>query len=621
MSRCALFVDAGYVMADGAMAVHGTRRPESVSWDHAGLIKLLAGVATDRTGLPVLRSYWYEAAADGRRTPEQDAVAETPGLKLRLSSARPGRREGVDVMLARDLSTLAKNGAITEAVIASSDEGLAEVVAEVQELGLRVLVLNIAPDGGGWTVPTSLRQESDDIVEISAAHLRPFVELVRGTGQPDAAASGGQRPEAYGNAQGQYGVPGGPGLYGPVNGIGQYDLAQYRPGDTGQAGNGVHGNGFGAGAPGQDGAGQNGAGQNGSAVYGVGQYGGGQYGGQNGGGQNGAATNGGGPNAPVTGANGQGGAGPNPAGPNGSGVSDFSGNGAAQGTGYPDSAFQRGNGQYQPQRVDGFAPNGAAGYPGGVGPNGDGKPIGWTVSGAPSYGMPAAGQTPGTGLDSVGRNGAMAHDQQQYLGFQPGNPAAGFEAAPIPGQPRQAYSPDSPASAAKAPGNGVLDSGPYQAGSYLGGAQQAPGGPYSQPSPYQAASPPQLSPAERPGTSFPPSGQYRAPAQLPPGGQTQSGQLERIAPAPVARPQPAPLPLPEAVKAAHAEGFGFGESVGRDAPTLWLDAVLARKPRMPSDLEARLLQGSSLPIDSLLHDEVRHSLRRGFWDALETARK
>ena len=85
--------------------------------------------------------------------------------------------------------------------------------------------------------------------------------------------------------------------------------------------------------------------------------------------------------------------------------------------------------------------------------------------------------------------------------------------------------------------------------------------------------------------------------------------------------QPVAVSLPEAVKAAHSEGFMFGESVGRDAPGLWLEAVLARKPRMPSDLEARLLQGSVLPIDSLLHDEVRHSLRRGFWEALESARR
>ena len=82
----------------------------------------------------------------------------------------------------------------------------------------------------------------------------------------------------------------------------------------------------------------------------------------------------------------------------------------------------------------------------------------------------------------------------------------------------------------------------------------------------------------------------------------------------------AAMSVGDAVQSAHAEGFGFGEAVARDAPALWLEAVLARKPRMPSDLEARLLQGSALPIDSLLHDEVRHALRRGFWDALERSR-
>jgi len=109
------------------------------------------------------------------------------------------------------------------------------------------------------------------------------------------------------------------------------------------------------------------------------------------------------------------------------------------------------------------------------------------------------------------------------------------------------------------------------------------------------------------------AGQYGAPyAPAPYGGLPQ--------PAPVSQP-PAAISVGDAVQSAHAEGFGFGEAVARDAPALWLEAVLARKPRMPSDLEARLLQGSALPIDSLLHDEVRHALRRGFWDALERSRR
>jgi len=86
-------------------------------------------------------------------------------------------------------------------------------------------------------------------------------------------------------------------------------------------------------------------------------------------------------------------------------------------------------------------------------------------------------------------------------------------------------------------------------------------------------------------------------------------------------PQSVTVSLADAVQSAHSEGFEFGQSVAREAPALWLEAVLARKPRMPSDLEARLLQDSALPIDSLLHDEVRHALRRGFWDALERSRR
>ena len=53
MDRCALFVDAGYVLGEGAMAVHGTRNRESVSWDYAGVLGVLKNVARDHTGLPV----------------------------------------------------------------------------------------------------------------------------------------------------------------------------------------------------------------------------------------------------------------------------------------------------------------------------------------------------------------------------------------------------------------------------------------------------------------------------------------------------------------------------------------------------------------------------------------
>ena len=126
------------------------------------------------------------------------------------------------------------------------------------------------------------------------------------------------------------------------------------------------------------------------------------------------------------------------------------------------------------------------------------------------------------------------------------------------------------------------------------------------------------------------AGQPQGPQSLstPVGPVGFAGQAGGQPGGPGGQPRPMAYPgaqsafsLGDAVQSAYAEGQAFGESVARDAPALWLEAVLARKPRMPSDLEARLLQGSALPLDFLLHDEVRHALRRGFWDALERARR
>ena len=194
MDRCALFVDAGYVLADGAMAVHGTRQRESVSWDYAGLLQFLGNLAGERCGLPLLRCYWYEVAVEGRRTPDHDALADLPGLKLRLGRMRPGRREGIDTEIHRDLSTLARNRAISDAVILSAEEDLTQVIGDVQDLGVRVTLAHIAVEGN-WTISRLLRQECDAIIEILGAQLRPYVSLLAGAGAS-------QYHEQY--AQGQY---------------------------------------------------------------------------------------------------------------------------------------------------------------------------------------------------------------------------------------------------------------------------------------------------------------------------------------------------------------------------------------------------------------------------------
>ena len=176
------------------------------------------------------------------------------------------------------------------------------------------------------------------------------------------------------------------------------------------------------------------------------------------------------------------------------------------------------------------------------------------------------------------------------------------------------------------PLGGQFQGGQFQAGQFQGGqfqgGQQPSGQPTGgQPTGGQPVLPYVPSAVMRPGV---PGGQVPALAAPVSGGQqdvvVSSGPLGLVSPG--GYPGGAPgVSLGDAVQSAHEEGQAFGESVARDAPALWLEAVIARKPRMPSDLEARLLQGSALPIDFLLHDEVRHALRRGFWDALERERR
>ncbi|MEV4063087.1 NYN domain-containing protein [Nonomuraea dietziae] len=455
MDRCALFVDAGYLLADGAMAVHGTRHREAVSWDYPGLLQLMSNLSRERTGLPLLRCYWYEATVEGRRTPEHDVLADIPGLKLRLSRIRPGRREGVDAQVHRDLMTLARNSAICDAVVVSGDEDLAQVVCDAQDLGIRVTVVHIAADGG-WAVSRSLRQESDDLIEIGGGHLRPYVNLV--TGSTDA--SNGAQPVS--NGQATHALP-----PSPQPSLQQSSSPVVQPGSH-------------------------------SAAHLA--------------------------NAPT------------------------------QGQPLPPS---------QGQQL----------------PSSQGQPL------PPSQSQPLS----------------PSHGQQ--LSSSQGQPLS-----PSQGRGQSSPPPALPAYPS------------YQADPPSAPQQQQPTPPAPQPQP-QSQQPPQVT--HSPTGPMQTTGQFPSPSS---GGTYQPAPLGAYTgpqPAPVVAPATAgaATTLADAVKAAHKEGHDFGESVARDAPALWLEAVLARKPRMPSDLEARLLQGSSLPIDFLLHDEVRHALRRGFWDALERARR
>jgi len=770
LDRCALFVDANYALGEGALVVHGTRNRDSVSWDYAGLLKLLASVSRDRTGLPLLRCYWYDTASDGGRAAEHEALADVPGIKLRLSKARPTRKEGVEAEIRKDLTALARNRAVSDVIIVSAEEDLAPVIAEIQDLGIRTVLFHIA-NNAGWAISRTLRQECDDVIEVGAAHLQPYVDLISGAEPQLPAASFRELAGAATQASGPHPAIEAPPmrLYGStlasdyehaaVVGAGQVQGHRQDPprfAENGETTRGVaggddsprlapaaqhmQGSGSSQGQPtghapavqpsmtqaaggqgspgqlareqsaqpplGQAAAGQapgypmhaqqqsglqppgqpehgqqplgapatarqnllpephRGQPQVGADIgFDAGRFGGQQNHGpvgqphdqQSGFDQRGGpddsrgqpdslglssrqAMNGASQSGP-----GQNGVGRLPLGQQQPGQAQF---GQAQFGQAQFGQAQFGQGTLAHDRFGQAPPSHVAGAPGppgnGVGNEGPGgyggsgadgqrangshlagqRGNGPHVGGFPSHGVPptgapptamAAGGMPANGMSS--EPSVMPGQASRGAGTQPGGLGATHHQDAAFGQAGSGQ-----------PGLGHTGAGPGS----RHGSHAAPAMPSAAVRPDMMALDNQRAPSQQ--RQLPPDNgmPYAQDRSMPhgPGQSTHfSGQVatsaygqdsyasQHSAVAPVA------ISVGDAVQSAHAEGFGFGEAVARDAPALWLEAVLARKPRMPSDLEARLLQGSALPIDSLLHDEVRHALRRGFWDALERSRR
>lgn len=642
MDRCALFVDAGYVLADGAMAVHGTRRRESVSWDYAGLLQLLGGMAREQTGLPMLRCYWYEATVEGRRSAEHDALADLPGVKLRLAKMRPGRREGVEGEIHRDLTTLARNKAVSDAVVVSAEEDLAQVVADVQDLGMRVTLLHIAFEGNG-TIPRALRQECDDIAEISSAHLRPYVELISGAEPPraddrDGAPVFALRPTVNGHADekqlppfrledlatGEAGSPAATPASIPPAAADQPDHPYLAPVQLDRQ-------------PAQQPVQQEPrtAQQDAQPAppYAQPHQQNAQPGQQEIAAEPGPAAM---PPEPM----------PAAAAPQYAGAPQEVYGAPVAVPAPPDD--QRAVRHPIAADISGYSPGAMREQP----------PLGGvtreSLPGEPGGGFHAASAAPASA--QIHQLPVRGTGPQAVVPPAPSTPGVAPTAAhPMPAQPGMiqpaAGTPAPPQHEAgqREPGrhhSGLLaDSRPAHHDAYAAGRNGSHidpaggGGPAGLPGPSGLVPPAgtqhagtvgQPGPGMGPNAYSPAPGGFGGPgaAGIPGAAAGPGGAGGPAGPLGPAGPGGPGYPgghlgvsLADAVQSAHQEGQAFGESVARDAPALWLEAVLARKPRMPSDLEARLLQGSALPIDFLLHDEVRHALRRGFWDALERARR
>lgn len=174
MDRAAVFVDAGYLFAEGSRLVASEKLPRGeLHLDHDAVLKLLAVQTRELTGLPLLRVYWYDGATT-RPSPQQLALAYQPSVKLRLGFVdEQGQQQGVDALIVTDLLTLAKNRAIADAVLLTGDDDVRAGVEQAQEFGVRVHLLGIAPSRENQA--GLLVQAADGVRELTEGEVRSFL--------------------------------------------------------------------------------------------------------------------------------------------------------------------------------------------------------------------------------------------------------------------------------------------------------------------------------------------------------------------------------------------------------------------------------------------------------------
>ncbi|HEX3606761.1 MAG TPA: NYN domain-containing protein [Candidatus Dormibacteraeota bacterium] len=174
MDRCAIFVDLGYVLAAAGELVLGTSLRPQMDCDYESLAGSLATHLTDHCGLPLLRSYWYDAASGGIPTEHHRQLAVLGSVKVRLGRMVQGRQKGVDSLMVRDLMTLAQARGMVTAFLVTGDDDIREGMTQAQDLGVRAVLVGVPGNNQAHT----LVWESDEHLVLPAEFWSPHLSRV-----------------------------------------------------------------------------------------------------------------------------------------------------------------------------------------------------------------------------------------------------------------------------------------------------------------------------------------------------------------------------------------------------------------------------------------------------------
>ena len=194
MTRVAVFVDAGYLYAAGATAITGSKQNRTnIKLEQQKTINRLKNTAD----VPLLRIYWYDRQVGGQPSREQRSLASTDNIKVRLGFVTAtGRQKGVDSLIVTDLIELARNQAISDAVLLSGDGDLRIAVQIAQSFGVRVHLIEIETNEGNQSnflkqeADTTKKWRRDDIQEILSVAIDTDSHL--DTSQDNLSSSDGE---------------------------------------------------------------------------------------------------------------------------------------------------------------------------------------------------------------------------------------------------------------------------------------------------------------------------------------------------------------------------------------------------------------------------------------------
>jgi len=180
MKRVAVFVDAGYLFAQGSALLAGReKRPRSeISLDASAIVaRLKTDACRVAPNAELLRIYWYDGALGGTRpTSDQATLARQDNVKLRLGSVNSsGQQKGVDSLIVTDLIELARLNSICDAVLLAGDEDVRIGVQIAQSYGVRVHLIGIEPSRGSQS--PQLIEEADTTLEWGKSDVQPVMTL------------------------------------------------------------------------------------------------------------------------------------------------------------------------------------------------------------------------------------------------------------------------------------------------------------------------------------------------------------------------------------------------------------------------------------------------------------